>query len=171
MVSLLRHMLAVLGCAVGAGVQGHGLRPPPMSSQPAIAVRGPTEHCRATYVFLGPVYEQAENPDVFKQYPGTLDGADFGACTLLGPSLRGEWLWVMMSFETGFRGELSCWVGTQRSPTLEVVGSDQPLPDHIRGRYLFMDQGAVDGRIVPTGSQPCPDLSPEDAGPQGPAFQ
>lgn len=142
-----------------------------MSSEPVLWVKGPTEHCRATYVFVGPVHEGAGDAERFKQYPGTLDGAAFGACTLMGPSLRGEWLWVLMSFEPGFRGPLSCWIGTQRSPTLEVTGSDQPLPEHVRARFLLMEAELAAQRIVPAGSEPCPDLSSEDAGTQGPAFQ
>ncbi len=166
MVSLVRTLLAAVGCAVLSGAPTS----PPQPVGPAVEVRGPTERCRATYVFLGPVYEGADR-QVFKQYPGTLDGADFGACTLMGPSKRGEWLWVLMSFEPGFRGTLSCWIGDQRSPTLEVVDSDGPLPAYIRGRYLFMDAEQAASRVVPVGAEPCPDLSPDEHGPQGPAFQ
>ncbi len=171
MVLLLRNLLTTLGCVLGSGIQGPPPRAPAMSSEPAIQVRGPTEHCRATYVFVGPVYEDALDVEQFKQYPGILDGVDFGSCTLMGPSLRGDWLWVMMSFEPGFRGTISCWIGSQRSPTLEVVEDSGPLPEHIRARYLYMDERLLEQRVVPIGSDPCPELSPEDAGPQGPAFQ
>ncbi len=116
------------------------------------------------------MYLDADEPRLFRQYSGTLDGADFGACTLMGPTPAGDWLWVLMSFEPGFRGSLSCWVGSQRSPTLVVMDAAAPLPEQVRARYLFMDPMQLAERVVPMGLEPCPDLSPAD-GVQGPAFR
>ena len=171
MVLLFRAMLWVLGCAFPGDVEALPVQAAPPSSEAPVVVRGPTERCRASYVYLGPVYEQAESDGIFRQYKGTLDGADFGACTLMGPTALNEWLWVVMSWEPGFRGELSCWIGTQRSPTLQVIGSDGPVPEQIKIKYLFMDAAAAAARVIPSGSEPCPDLSPEDAEPPGRRFQ
>jgi hypothetical protein len=172
MVSLVRNLVALLGCALNVGVESMPIPvPPPPSSEPAIEVRGPTEGCRASYVFVGPVYEQAPEDGIFRQFPAVLDGAGFGACTLMGPSKSGDWLWVMMSWEPGFRGELSCWIGDQRSPTVQVLGLDGPLPEHVKIKFLHMDELAAANRVIPSGSEPCPDLSPADAEPTGLRFQ
>ncbi len=154
---LLLSRLLLIGCALLSGRPTQG-RPPPMLDEPPIPVRGPTERCRVSYVFAGPVAAGAPADGHFRQFSGTLDGAGFGSCTLMGPTEEGEWLWVLMSFERGFRGELSCWVGKQRSPTLLVVADDGPLPEDFKVKYLFMDPELEEGRVLPSESAPCPDL-------------
>lgn len=172
MITLVRNLLTLIGCALNAGVESLPTAvPPPPSTEPAIEVRGPTERCRASYVFVGPEYGQAPDDGVFRQFSAVLEGADFGACTLMGPSERGDWLWVLMSWEPGFRGELSCWIGDQRSPTVRVLDTDGPLPEDVKIKFLYMDDQAATDRVIPSGSDPCPDLSPAAAEPTGLRFQ
>lgn len=139
--------------------------------EPSAQVRGPTERCRATYVFVGTAPAQAGASDAFRQREGVLRGIDFGACVLMGPTAREEWLWVLMPFEPGFRGTLYCELDEQRSPALEVTDPSAGLPDWIRGRYASMDPLQAAARIVPSSNDPCPDISLEDAEPPGPSFR
>jgi hypothetical protein len=172
MFSLIRNLLALLGCALHTGSEALPTpASPPPSTEPVIEVRGPPEHCRASYVFVGPAYEQGPGDGIFRQYPAVLEGAAFGACTLMGPTKSGDWLWVVMSWERGFRGELSCWIGEQRSPTVVVLGQDGPLPGHVKIKFLDMAEQAAQDRVIPSGSDPCPGLSPADAEPTGLRFQ
>jgi hypothetical protein len=149
-------LLVNLGCAMLLGGES-AAEPPPMVGAP-LALRGPTEGCRATYVFTAAPHDAAAERETFYQYPATLDGVEFGSCTLMGPTLDYEWLWVVMVFEPGFRGQVSCWSGSQRSAILEVVDQDGPVPDGFVAKYHLMDPAQAAQRIIPSSSPPCPDL-------------
>jgi hypothetical protein len=171
MVSFRFFLCVLLGCVQAIRGPQHAPEPAPVVIQPSAQVRGPTERCRASYVFAGSAPPDARAADPFQQREGVLQGAAFGACVQMGPTELDEWIWVLMPFEPGFRGTVHCQVGDQRSLALEVVDADGSLPDWIRGRYAFMDAQQAAARIVPGASEPCPDLSPEDAAPPGPAFR
>ncbi len=146
-------ILAALGCrSVASPAPG----PAPAEAIAAVVVvPGAPAACRASWVFAAPPPPDAREHEPFRQVAGVLHGASFGACTLMGPTEEGGWLWVLMSFEPGYRGALSCTVEESVSPHLQVGPPQLALPAGIKAKFLQMDPELAIARVIPTESIPC----------------
>jgi len=148
--------LALFGCRSFAAPD---TTPPPEAASglpPVVVVPGAPAACRASWVFAGPAPPSAEPGAPFQQYAGVLEGAAFGACTLMGPTSDGDWLWVLMSFEPGFRGALRCSMDGLRSAHLQVGPSELALSEGIKATFALMDLELAAARIIPSEARPCP---------------
>jgi hypothetical protein len=122
-----------------------------------IVVPGAPEGCRASWVLGAP--PPREGGTGFRQVPGVVEMEGFGACTLLGPAQDGRWRWVLMSFEPGWRGEVRCRAGGQRSPLLLVGGPEVEVPAGVKVDLAGMDAAEIEaaGRgVVPSTAGACP---------------
>ncbi|MFH1468355.1 MAG: hypothetical protein ABIO70_28460, partial [Pseudomonadota bacterium] len=113
----------------------------PAGGPRSLTVPGAPEGCRASWVLsaLPPPGGGA----VFRQVPGEVELEGFGACTLMGPVDDGRWLWVLMSFEPGWRGAIRCQAGGRRSPELVVGGPEVVAPVGVKVDLAGMDEAEI----------------------------
>lgn len=143
-------LLVLAGCATA---------PDALPARAALPVPGPPEGCRASWVIAGPAPRHAPAGGPFRQVPGRLAGMEHGACALLGPDPEGVWRWVLMGFEPGFRGEISCRAAGLRSPVLLVGDPALPAPPGVKVDLSAMDAGEIEAAArgaIPTRAEPCP---------------
>ena len=166
MLTSLALTIIFLGCRGVTAPEVAQLRQAEVELPSLLVVPGAPDHCRASWVFEGPIPVGAQPEDPFRQVPGVLEGAAFGACTLMGPTHEGGWLWVLMSFEPGFRGALRCVIDELRSPALQVGPVDLVAPEGMKIKILLMDPAQAAARIIPMESIPCPALAEPEPQPE-----